>query len=157
MYCSSCGASVPENVSYCPRCGAKRPSRTRRTRAKITPDGLVWALVSVLLGGLGIVIGLTTVLKKELGFSDQMVLLFALVSFGLVVAVSAAFLYLLLFGTTRDADDGRPEAWTPPSERAIGPATPAALEAPLPVAEVTTRTLEAEPVRETASRDTAGR
>jgi len=124
----------------------------------VTPDGLVWALVSVLVGGIGVLIGLMAVMKKELEFSTDLIALFAVLGFALIFTVSSGFLWLLVRTARGDSEDDVPER----SEgRLVGEARqPHLLDAPPSVVEGTTRmfdpTASGERV-EMKSRDTAGR
>jgi hypothetical protein len=164
MYCSSCGSAITQGASFCQRCGSKLTGGKGRKigkPAKASPDGLVWALVSVLIAGFGLVIGLTTVLKKEIGFSDDIVLLFAVLSFALVVAVSGGFLWMLVRGAHDEVEAELPEHTGIRPANEIGAAQAHLLNAPpASVVEGTTRTLEPE-AREghgkVKSLDTSGR
>jgi hypothetical protein len=163
MYCSACGSVVPGGSSYCNRCGAKLNSVKKDRKDKrpaLSPDGLVWALVSVLLGGIGLTMGFATFLKKELGFTQDLILLFTVVIFALVVAVSGTFLWLLVRGQ-RDEPEELPEDLGGRSTAAIGRSPVLELNAPpASIVEGTTRTLEPaarEPLDEKQSLDTSGR
>lgn len=98
MYCSSCGSSVSPGLSYCNSCGAKlNTAKDRDSNQPVfaTPDSLVWAIVAVTIAGLGIVIGLMAVMKKELYFNDGITLAFALLALLLVVTADATFIWHL--------------------------------------------------------------
>lgn len=99
MYCPSCGSSVKPNLSYCNSCGAKvnnNKDRDSHKPASATPDSLVWAIVGVTVCGLGVLIGLMSVMKNELHFNDGIVLFFALMTFLLIVAIDATFIWQFL-------------------------------------------------------------
>ena len=56
MYCSSCGAAAAQGVSFCNLCGAKLGGARADGAADasaLSPDGLVWAVVTVFVVGLG--------------------------------------------------------------------------------------------------------
>jgi hypothetical protein len=164
MYCSSCGSAFVQGSSYCNRCGAKAPGgkgRKSKKAARATPDGLVWAIVSVLLGGIGLTMGFATFLKKELGFTEDLILLFTVVIFSLVVSVSGAFLWLLVRGARDDIDEELVEKSVSRPTSEIGPAQAHLLNAPpASIVEGTTRNFEPamrENYDEIRSLDTAGR
>src|SRR5215472_13624309 len=94
MYCSSCGSAVKESLSYCNRCGARlyeeRGESIAHTR-DIAPESLVWAIIAVLVFGLGLIIGLMAVMKNEVHFNDGVILGFTLLSFLLMVIIEGIF------------------------------------------------------------------
>jgi predicted amidophosphoribosyltransferase len=97
MFCSSCGSAVTPGLSYCNRCGAKLTSKkSAAEKGSNLIESLVWAMVAVSLGGLGLLIGLMAVMKNELHFENQMILLVLLVSFVPLLAAEFVFVWLLL-------------------------------------------------------------
>ncbi len=106
MYCSSCGSAVTPGLSYCNRCGAElnaKPATEKSGEAKGSelPESLVWAIVSVSVGGLGLLIGLMAVMKNELHFANGLILLISLLSFVLLLAAESIFIWLLLSSQRR--------------------------------------------------------
>ena len=97
MYCSSCGSAVTPGLSYCNRCGAetsaKKPAANKESSL---PESLVWAILGVSVGGLGVLIGLMAVMKNELHFDNQMILIILLLSFALLLAAESVFIWMLL-------------------------------------------------------------
>ena len=49
VYCRKCGTKIPENVQYCPNCGAGINCQGNQKKDKI-----VAGILAILLGGLGI-------------------------------------------------------------------------------------------------------
>jgi hypothetical protein len=98
MYCSSCAAAVTPGLSYCNRCGAelipKKSSASSKGAQLI--ESLVWAIVGVSVGGLALLIGMMAVMKHELNFENQMILLVLLLSFLPLLAAETVFIWLLL-------------------------------------------------------------
>ncbi len=97
MFCSSCGTTVTESLSYCNRCGAEVNAEKRPVPLKpaATPESLVWAIVAVSVGGLAMLIGLMAVMK-EAGFSDMLIALFSLLSFLLLLGAESVFIWLMV-------------------------------------------------------------
>jgi hypothetical protein len=56
----------------------------------------VWAIVGVSVGGLALLIGMMAVMKHELNFENQMILLVLLLSFLPLLAAETVFIWLLL-------------------------------------------------------------
>ena len=144
MYCSSCGSAVPQNLSYCNHCGAKVSGAKADDIAQPSesfPESLVWAIVSVTVGGLGVIMILLAVMKEV--FSKELIAAFMLLSFLLLFAAESVFIWLLL-RRKRDAkeiDDTarRKEQATKDLSAAQAQAFP---EPGVSVSEHTTRTLE---------------
>lgn len=98
MYCSSCGSAVARTLSYCNHCGAKLSNAKDHEAAKTTgasSETLVWAIVSVALGGLGIILALIAVLTG-LHFGSGIVILFTVLSFLIVLGAEGILIWLLL-------------------------------------------------------------
>jgi hypothetical protein len=145
MYCSSCGAAVPLNLSYCNRCGAKvggAKGDHLNKLAELSPESLVWAVVSVFIIGLGAIVGLVAMMKDGGGI-DPIILAVAMLSFMLMLLVEGVFIWLLLKRTrgVRVVGDS-----VPLEEQAIkelGAAQARVLAEPVPsVTEHTTRAFE---------------
>lgn len=97
MYCSSCGADATPGLSFCNRCGNQlNRARTDGKPAELFPESLVWALVSVSVGGIGVLIGLMAVMKKELNFDSEQIVLFSLLSFAMLLGTEFVFIWLLI-------------------------------------------------------------
>lgn len=151
MYCSSCGSAVPTGLSYCNRCGAEvnaklTPRNAVEPLPPPIPENLVWAIVGVSVGGLGVLIGLMAVMKNVLHLPDGLVVAFSTLSFLILLLAEISFIWLLvssqrrLHKRERDAEINRvkgsatKELGTPHERLLTEPA--------LSVTEHTTRTLE---------------
>ena len=149
MYCSSCGAAVPKDLSYCNHCGARlnvAKVEDAGKPAELFPDSLIWAIVSVFVVGIGSVIGLIAVMKNY-GLNDGLVLAFASLILVMMLAIEGVFIGLLfsrrkgskLVGETEMLDGRRKQQTT----RELEAAQPQALPGPLSsVTEHTTRAFE---------------
>ena len=103
MYCSSCGKTVMPGLSFCNHCGVqlsgkKKPEAGEMSEASF--NFLIAALLGLPIAGIGVVIGLLSVMKKELGMADEVVGLVALFAF-LLLALSEFGLLRLLLSSTR--------------------------------------------------------
>jgi len=63
---------------------------------ELFPESLVWALVSVSVGGIGVLIGLMAVMKNELNFDSEQIVLFSLLSFAMLLGAEFVFIWLLI-------------------------------------------------------------
>lgn len=150
MYCSSCGGTVARGVSYCKHCGAKlnweKGDSVSVTKSpELFPDSLIWAIVSVFVVGLGCIIGLMSVMKKELGFGNGIIITITLLSFLLLFMVEGMFTWLLWRRKKSEAKDtGDAERLKEQTTKELD-ARPQARTLPEPVPSVTehtTRTFE---------------
>ena len=153
MYCSSCGKPVNPDLRYCNHCGA-RLNEDGDGPLKIPESSfnlLVVGLLAVPIAGIGLIIGLLTVMKKELGFGDEMIGIMAVLCIALLILTELGLLWLLWTSSRhgrvktgrakpqalpdRDVDlRGLPESRIDPVERIVPSVT-----------EHTTRTLDAVP------------
>lgn len=146
MYCSSCGAAVAQNLSYCHRCGAKVIGATDESinqPAELFPESLVWAIVSVFIVGLGAIIGLMAVMKEVVGFNLSIILAVTVVSFLLMLAVEGVLIWLLLHGKKGAKEVNDAQRLKEQATKELGAAQPRALPDPVPsVTEHATRAFE---------------
>ncbi|HEV7645210.1 MAG TPA: hypothetical protein VGO50_14800 [Pyrinomonadaceae bacterium] len=99
MYCSSCGKSVIPGLSYCNHCGYKlTPGKKPEpgTISEASFNFLIAALLGLPIAGIGVLIGLLTVMKKELGMGDNVVAAVAFFAFFLLTISELGLLKLLL-------------------------------------------------------------
>lgn len=152
MYCSSCGSAVTPGLSYCNHCGAELSAKlatTKSERAKGSQltENLVWAILGVSVGGLGVLIGLMAVMKNELHFANGLILLLSLLSFVLLLGAESIFIWLLLSShrraqsREREADD-RTQLKATATKELGAPQERLLNEPAVSVTEHTTRTLE---------------
>ena len=149
MYCSSCGAAVTRGLSYCNHCGTKlgvAKDDAVAWQSKTLPESLVWAIVGVFVVGMGTTIGLMAMLKQLVDLSQGLILVFGLLSFGLMIVIESVFIYMLLSRRKAGAKEAGPQ-----DEQDAGRATKEldaarqarALPEPVPsVTEQTTRTFK---------------
>ncbi len=147
MYCSSCGAAVTRGLSYCNHCGTKLAGEKDNAvawQSKTLPESLVWAIVGVFVVGMGTTIGLMAMLKQLVDLGQGLILLFGLLSFGLMIVIESVFIYMLLSrrrGAKEAREDEHPEGRATKELDAAREAR--ALPEPVPsVTEQTTRAFE---------------
>ena len=153
MFCSSCGKSINPDLRYCNHCGA-RLNADGEGSMRIPESSfnlLVGGLLAVPIAGIGLIIGLLTVMKKELGFGDEMIGIMALLCVALLVLTELGLMWLLWTNSKhgrvrtlkrekptlaeRNLEPlGLPESRTQPAGQSVGSVT-----------EHTTRTLDAVP------------
>jgi hypothetical protein len=145
MYCSSCGAALSEGLSYCNRCGAE----VNATRSMVPlrpapiPDSIVWAIVAVSVGGLGVLIALMAVMKHELNFNEGLIILFSLLSFLLLLGAEAVFIWLVVRAKNLASETPKLIAKRELTTKELGEKQAPALHEPAStVTEQTTRTLD---------------
>ena len=146
MYCSSCGASVAQGLSYCNYCGARLSGADGDNATKssgVKPELLVSAMVGLFVLGLMAIAVLIGVLKAVAGFDLPFLLAFTMFSFVLMFVVEGVLIGLLLKGRRGAKRAGDTERLKKQTTKELGDAQARVLPEPaLSVTEQTTRTLE---------------
>jgi len=104
MFCSTCGGTINPDLSYCNHCGARTGGAGDGEHVKLSEKSfglLVCALAIVPIAGLALIIGLIGLMKKEMGFDDEMIFVFASMSFLLLLASEGALFWLLVHNFRR--------------------------------------------------------
>jgi hypothetical protein len=120
MYCSKCGSLVNDALKYCKSCGAKLVKDKDEETPKSILDNLLTTLCFVVLGGLGILVGLVSVLLEK-NINPSAVAVIAV----FYLAALSAVCYLLLSPVPKLI-----EANIDQNARKREPAQPAQLSAP---------------------------
>src|SRR4028119_1600794 len=110
MYCSSCGASVAQGLSYCNHCGAKFSAANGVGAIKspgVKPELLVSAMVGGFIFGLLAIAVLIGVMKQGAGFDLPILLAMTIFCFMLLLLVEGVLIRMLLKGQrgVREARD----------------------------------------------------
>ena len=99
MYCSSCGGAVvpAQGLTFCNHCGsrlnlAKREVEIAKPR-EVNPEALIWAIVSVFIAGIGVIIGLMAVMKNVLHFEMGLIMFLSLLCFLMMTLIEAVFIW----------------------------------------------------------------
>jgi hypothetical protein len=98
MYCSSCGSAIPQNLSYCSRCGAKVGGANvegGNRPAELSPNLIVCAIAVVFFAGMTATFALLA-LMKEGGGVDPIVLAAAILSFVMMFLIEAVLMWMLV-------------------------------------------------------------
>lgn len=155
MYCSNCGKIINRDLSYCNHCGFRLAKADGEQTLKLphsTFNFLVAALIGLPIAGIGVLIALLSVMKKGLGFGEEMIGAVVLMSFVLFMIAELGVLWQLWLHTRSPKLDNLSVAQTAlgvepdvvikglPESR-IDPIT----SKPHSVTEHTTRTLDAVP------------
>ena len=139
---------MAQGVSYCNRCGAKAGGARDagdKDAGGLSLDSLVWAVVSLFVAGLGVIIGLMAVMKEVVGFDLPIILAVTALSFLLLLSIEGVLVGLLL-GARRRARRADADAHARTQEQTtkeLEGSRAHALPEPLPsVTEHTTRIFE---------------
>ncbi len=146
MYCSSCGVSVAQGLSYCNYCGAKLSGAESDNVIKspeVKPELLVSAMVAVFVLGLVAITMLMGVMKTVLDLNVGLIVAFTLLSFLIMLVIEGVIIRLLL-GRKRGAEEaGDTVLWKEQATKELDAAQARVLPEPVPsVTEHTTRTFE---------------
>jgi len=104
MYCSSCGSAVPNQLTFCNKCGAKLINAVPSPR----PESLIWAICALFIMGTGVIIGLMAVMKEVVKLNEGVILGIVTVCFGMML-VLVGILSWLLISSARSARASSPE------------------------------------------------
>jgi hypothetical protein len=149
MYCSACGKSVIAGLSYCNHCGYQLAGAKKTepgTMSEASFNFLIAALLGLPIAGIGVIIGLLSVMKKELGMGDNVVAVVALFAFFLLTVSELGLLKLLLSATRSKKapkEAGETQRFADNAARSLGEAQPFDSVQPVgSVTENTTRSFE---------------
>jgi hypothetical protein len=108
----------------------------------VNPEALVWAIVAIFVGGMGVIIGMMAVMQNVLHLNLGLISFFLLLSFSLMTVIEAAFIWRFIVGLRSRVQGESPElAETKKPELGSVPAK--ALAEPLhSVTDQTTRSFE---------------
>ena len=95
MYCSACGVTVLQGLSYCNHCGAKLAGEKVTRSSEVKTESLVWAMVSVLVFGFVAIVFLMMAMKM-VGLNVGQILAFMILSFLIMLLVEGVFTWQLL-------------------------------------------------------------
>jgi len=144
MYCSSCGVSIAQGLSYCNYCGARQNrSETLEKSSELKPERLIQSMGAVFVCGLLAITVFLGVMKAVLGFNIGVILFFALVSFLMMFVIEGVLIKLLLLGRRGAERSNETPLGGRSTTRELDVAQARGLPEPLPsVTEHTTRTFE---------------
>ena len=141
MYCSACGVSVVQGLSYCNHCGAKLSGENAAKSSEVKTESLVWAMVAVLVFGFVAIVFLMMAMKM-VGLNVGPILAFTILSFLIMLLVEGVFTWQLLL-RKRGAAMGDTALSNAQTTKELDAAQARVLPEPMPsVTEHTTRTFE---------------
>lgn len=141
MYCSACGATVLQGLSYCNHCGAKLTAENTTKSSEVKTESLVWAMVAVLVFGFVAIVFLMMAMKM-VGLNVGQILAFTILSFLIMLLVEGVFTWQLLL-RKRGAEIGNIALAKDQTTKELDAAQARLLPEPMPsVTEHTTRTFE---------------
>ncbi len=141
MYCSACATPVAPGLSYCNRCGMSLKTRSESKTGAIAAFLTAITLIGII--GMGIMLGGALTLKKEANLGEDVVGLFMIFTFVIVVLTE----FFLVRQLSKLSSAGDKKADIIPQHHVLPNELPAAkqrtLAEPIPsVTENTTRTLD---------------
>jgi hypothetical protein len=144
MYCSSCGVTVAQGLSYCKTCGAKlNRADGDSASTELRPDLLVTSMVATFIFGLAAITVLMGVMKAVLGLPVDRVLAFMSLPFLLMLVLEGVFIRLLLRRTRGAQATTVAKLSSEQATNELDPAQPRALGEGMPsVTEHTTRAFD---------------
>ena len=146
MYCSSCGGSIQQQLTYCNHCGsrlnlAKREEELAQIN-ELNPESTMWAIVSIFIGGMGVIIGLLAVMKNVLHFDIGLLIFFSMLTFLMLIVIESVFIWKFL-GRKGFAKHVEPRELPANTTAELGGVQPKTLAEPLhSVTDQTTRSFE---------------
>jgi predicted amidophosphoribosyltransferase len=142
MYCSSCGAAVPQNLSYCNHCGSSLNRAHVDKSSEVKPGILVPAMVFLFVFGLLAIALLTGMMKTQLLFNEGAILGFTLLSFLILLGLEGVFVSLLFRRRRHDDETETVKLKGRATNELDANQAPALLEGMPSVTEHTTRTFD---------------
>ena len=95
MYCSACGVSLVQDLSYCNYCGAKLSGDKVIKSSEVRPESLVWGMIAVLVFGLVAIMFLMMAMKM-VGLNQAQILAFTILSFVMILLLEGVMIWQLL-------------------------------------------------------------
>jgi len=142
MYCANCGTPLTQGLSYCNRCGANLKERSEVSTGAIS--AFLTAITLIGLGGLGLMLAGSLVLRRGALLSQELIGVFMLFTF-LIVSMTEIFLVRnlskLTSGNAKEKKNYFPAPQPAPQDLRLTQGMPLG-EPVASVTENTTRTLE---------------
>lgn len=121
--------------------GAGDPDANKLSEASL--NFLLVGILGIPIAGIGVIIGLMSVMKNELGFNNELISLFVAVSFLLLLAAESVFIWLLVSRTRAIKESGENVRPYEAEVKGLGQTQARKLSEPMrSVTENTTRNLE---------------
>ena len=153
MYCSSCGVSVAQGLSYCNYCGAKLSVKGKDLTASpdVKPEMLVASMVACFIFGLLAIVMMMGMMRSILGLNPGVILAFAMLGFMIMLLIEGVCIRLLFRRKGRTAEAGDSAQLKGQATKELDGAQARMLSEPVPsVTEHTTRTFAPLPSERTS-------
>ena len=145
MYCSSCGVSLAQGLSFCNYCGAtlnREKGDNVIKSSEVKPESLVWGMVAVLVFGFVAIVFLMMAMKM-VGLNVGQILAFIILSFLIMLLVEGVFIWQLLRRKRSTEGTGATALSKEQATKELDAAQARVLPEPVPsVTEHTTRAFE---------------
>ena len=145
MYCPSCSAALPQELSYCNRCGANLGIIKGSGKSKssgMSVESMVWAIVAITATVLVFMIPLIA-LMKEAGLSGSVIASFVALMLLILIGIDGVFVWQLIRLNGRDKEAGSASQLERSDTKELGAQREQALPEPrISVTEDTTRMFE---------------
>lgn len=140
MYCTNCGATLAQEVSYCNRCGKNLREKSDNKAAMVT--AFVTAMTTVGMAGLGIMLFGMLILRRKANLDQNLIGFFMLFSF-LIIGMVEVMLFRSLSKLTSSTDTKKQVSFPQNTQQDLRLPPGMPLGEPVSsVTENTTRTLE---------------
>jgi hypothetical protein len=100
MYCSTCGVTVAQGLSFCKHCGAKLSAENGDGLAGYSElkaeSFLISAMVVVFILGLGVIMGLMAVMKNGIDLEAPQIIPFAILSFLMLFIIEGVIVWRMM-------------------------------------------------------------
>jgi hypothetical protein len=151
MYCSSCGKELAGGLVFCNGCGQRvaGSDQPQIVVSEASQNFLLAGLLGLPIAGIGILIGLLSVMKKELGLPNDLIFAITMLCFFLLVISELAFLFVLWQRMKKPREIKVTTQYTPQAQiKDVDlKSLPEGYSQPIPsVTDHTTRQLDYEPV-----------
>lgn len=99
MFCSTCGKDINPDLSFCNYCGARTGAGAAAGENELSESSfnlIAGALLTTPLVGIGLILALVYVMKRELGLSEDLIGPVVMLCFFLLAASEGGFIWLML-------------------------------------------------------------
>jgi hypothetical protein len=145
MYCHACGIALAQPTKYCNRCGAEQitsgAALKHQAALEKRLDGYLDGVFWVSVFGLAFIVG-GAILLKKVGFSDLVIIIYAVLS-SIIFLINLALNLYSSMTLLRQAKERNKSVQTAPETAELNPARPEMFLTPAhSVTENTTRSFE---------------
>jgi hypothetical protein len=103
MFCPSCGAAIPQNLSFCKFCGARVSREADSESSQLRPGMMVSAMVVTFVFGL-VANTFMMFIMRGVGLNEGVTMGFATFGFSMMLILEVIFGWLLFRGMRKSGD-----------------------------------------------------